>query len=113
MPDVHAHQLVLLGYLDEGYGARPVRWCLDCGLVMEDFGEGRFAEMVPSWSREKLESSERRRELFRHVTTVPMSAVKSVKPSPNLSHRQLFQQEHALKMPRLFVVDDGDQKDKP
>ena len=110
MQDVHEHQLVLLGYLDEGWGTRPVRWCLDCGLVLEEFGE-RYAEMVPSWSREKLEASERRREIFRHVASAPMSAVKSIRPaSQNL--RQLFKQENSLSMPRLF---DGEEKpkDKP
>jgi hypothetical protein len=105
MSDVHEHHLVLLGYLNEGYGDHPVRWCLECGLVLEEFGEGKFAEMVPSWSREKLESSETKRAIFKHVASVPMSAVKSPRPAENLTLRQLLKQEPSLPMPKLFGPD--------
>jgi len=98
----HEHRMVLLGYLDEGYGPRPVRWCLDCGVAIEEFGEGRYAELVPEWSKEKLEAMDRAKEIYRHVTSMPLSAVRRKKKRLGRSLKDLIAQEQNIKMHKLF-----------
>ena len=55
---VHEHKLVYLGEHDEGWGQRALRWCRECGLLFEDFGEGRHAVMIPTWSKDRLGKAE-------------------------------------------------------
>jgi hypothetical protein len=55
---VHEHKLVYLGEHDEGWGKFALRWCRECGLLYEDFGDGHFATMTPSWAKKKLEEAE-------------------------------------------------------
>jgi len=54
----HEHKLVYLGEHDEGWGLRTLRWCRECGLIYEDFGEGRYAVMVPTWAEDRLAKAE-------------------------------------------------------
>ena len=44
----HVHQLVFVGQIRGEYGGSyDLRWCRDCGTIIEDFGNGTAMEMTP------------------------------------------------------------------
>ena len=96
----HEHKLVYVGDYDEGYGKRALRWCHECGILFEDYGERRFAEMVPSWSKSRLEEMDRKKEIYKRVATpAPYSKMQK---SEEVSLKKLIAQEQDLKMDKLF-----------
>jgi hypothetical protein len=80
-------------------------------MVMEEFGEGRFARMVPEWSREKVGDLKQCRQTFNHVSTVPISNVRTTHVPVDQSPRRSSKPKQVLSMHRLF--DDEDEKIKP
>jgi hypothetical protein len=76
------------------YGGHPILWCLECGLLMEKF-EIHVAELVPEWSKPKLEQEDRKLEKFKIVrqptnkmpTAVLGKKLKDI-AKPDMSHLQ-------------------------
>lgn len=97
MPDEHhEHRLVLVEDADFGFS---VRWCLDCGLLFKYLDGNRYAEMVPEWSRERLEQMERAKEVYKYVTTQPL------RPKKRLGRtlKELIDTSQKIEMPKLFA----------
>lgn len=57
---MHTHKLI---FIRSFLGDHKIYWCRECGLIAEMFGSN-MGEMIPEWSRSKLEEEDRSKEKF-------------------------------------------------